>query len=114
MATTQRPHDDLEAQTVDVEELEARVDALSKGLAAARESDDELKDDLEAERQERRRLQETTERAVEILDSHGEPVTIARLVGTVVRLGARDEYRFETIVRVAQQHIDEECGGADR
>ena len=37
-------------------------------------------------------LQETTERAVEILDSHGEPVTIARLVGTVVRLGARDEY----------------------
>ena len=32
-------------------------------------------------------LQETTERAVEILDSHGEPVTIARLVGTVVRLG---------------------------
>ena len=44
MATTQRPHDDLEAQTVDVEELEVRVDALSKGL--------------EAERQERRRLQE--------------------------------------------------------
>jgi fatty acid-binding protein DegV len=59
-------------------------------------------------------LQEMTERAVEILDSHGEPVTIARLVGTVVRLGARDEYRFETIVRVAQQHIDEECGGVDR
>ena len=59
-------------------------------------------------------LQETTERAVEILDSHGEPVTIGRLVGTVVRLGARDEYRFETIVRVAQQHIDEECGGVDR
>ena len=107
MATTQRPHDDLEAQTVDVEELEARVDALSKGLAAARESDDELKDDLDE-------LQETTERAVEILDSHGEPVTIARLVGTVVRLGARDEHRFETIVRVAQQHIDEECGGVDR
>ena len=26
----------------------------------------------------------------------------------------RDEYRFETIVRVAQQHIDEECGGADQ
>ena len=41
-----------EQQTaVDVEELEVRVDALSKGLAAARESD-------EAERQERRRLQE--------------------------------------------------------
>ena len=59
-------------------------------------------------------LQEMTERAVEILDSHGEPVTIARLVGTVVRLGGRDEYRFETIVRVAQQHIDEECGGVDR
>ena len=59
-------------------------------------------------------LQEMTERAVEILDSHGEPVTIARLVGTVVRLGARDEYRFETIVRVAQQYIDEECGGADQ
>jgi hypothetical protein len=59
-------------------------------------------------------LQEATERAVEILDSHGEPVTIARLVGTVVRLGARDEYRFETIVRVAQQHIDEECGGVDQ
>jgi hypothetical protein len=59
-------------------------------------------------------LQETTERAVEKLDSHGEPVTIARLVGTVVRLGARDEYRFETIVRVAQQHIDEECGGVDQ
>ena len=57
MATTQ-PHDDLEAQTVDVEDLEARVDALSKGLATARESDDELKDDLDAERQERRRLQE--------------------------------------------------------
>ena len=51
MATTQRPHDDLEAQTVDVEDLEARVEALSKGLAAARES-------IEAERQERRRLQE--------------------------------------------------------
>ena len=48
-----------EQQTaVDVEELEVRVDTLSKGLAAARESDDELKDDLEAERQERRRLQE--------------------------------------------------------
>ena len=59
-------------------------------------------------------LQEATQRAVEILDSHGEPVTIARLVGTVVRLGGRDEYRFETIVRVAQQHIDEECGGVDR
>ena len=57
-------------------------------------------------------LQEATERAVEILDSHGEPVTIARLVGTAVRLGARDEFRFETIVRVAQQYIDEECGGA--
>jgi hypothetical protein len=38
----------------------------------------------------------------------------ARLVGTVVRLGARDEYRFETIVRVAQQYIDEGCGGVDR
>ena len=59
-------------------------------------------------------LQEATQRAVEILDSHGEPVTIARLVGTVVRLGGRDEYRFETIVRVAQQYIDEECGGADQ
>ena len=59
-------------------------------------------------------LQEMTERAVEILDSHGEPVTIARLVGTVVRLGGRDEYRFETIVRVAQQFTDEECGGADQ
>ena len=44
-----------EQQTaVDVEELEVRVDALSKGLAAARESDEKLKDDLEAERQERR------------------------------------------------------------
>ena len=59
-------------------------------------------------------LQEATQRAVEILDSHGEPVTIARLVGTVVRLGGRDDHRFETIVRVAQQHIDEECGGVDR
>ena len=59
-------------------------------------------------------LQETTDRAAEILDSHGEPVTIARLVGTVVRLGGRDDHRFETIVRVAQQHIDEECGGADQ
>ena len=59
-------------------------------------------------------LQEATQRAVEILDSHGEPVTITRLVGTVVRLGGRDEYRFETLVRVAQQHIDEECGGADQ
>jgi hypothetical protein len=59
-------------------------------------------------------LQETTERAVEMLDSHGEPVTIARLVGTVVRLGVRDDHRFETVVRVAQQYIDEECGGADR
>jgi len=48
-----------EQQTaVDVEELEVRVDTLSKGLAAARESIDELKDDLEAEREERRRLQE--------------------------------------------------------
>jgi len=36
------------------EELELRVDALSKGLTAVRESIDELKDDLEAERQERR------------------------------------------------------------
>ena len=59
-------------------------------------------------------LQEATERAVEILDNHGEPVTIARLVGTVVRLGGRDDHRFETIVRVAQQHIDEECGGVDQ
>jgi hypothetical protein len=59
-------------------------------------------------------LQETTERAVEILDNHGEPVTIARLVGTVVRLGVQDDHRFETVVRVAQQHIDEECGGGDR
>jgi hypothetical protein len=41
-------------------------------------------------------------------------VTIARLVGTVVRLGGRDDHRFETIVRVAQQHIDEECGGVDQ
>jgi len=53
-------------------------------------------------------LQEKTERAVEILDSHGEPVTIGRLVGTVFRLGALDDHRFETIVRVAQLHIDEE------
>ena len=59
-------------------------------------------------------LQEATQRAVEILDSHGEPVTIARLVGTVVRLGGRDDHRFETIVRVAQQHTDEECGGVDQ
>jgi len=36
------------------EELELRVDALSKGLTAVRESICELKDDLEAERQERR------------------------------------------------------------
>jgi DNA-binding PadR family transcriptional regulator len=36
------------------EELELRADALSKGLSAVRESIDELKDDLEAERQERR------------------------------------------------------------
>ena len=54
-----------------------------------------------------RRLSSSSEKAAE-------PVTIARLVGTVVRLGARDEYRFETIVRVAQQYIDEECGGVDR
>jgi hypothetical protein len=59
-------------------------------------------------------LQETAERAVEYLDSHGEPVTIARLVGTMVRLGVRGEHRFETIVGVAQQHVDEECGGADQ
>ena len=59
-------------------------------------------------------LQETTERAAEMLDSHGEPVTIGRLVGTVVRLGVRDDHRFETVVRVARQHIDEECGGADQ
>ena len=59
-------------------------------------------------------LREKTERAAEILDSHGEPVTIGRLVGTAFRLGARDEHRFETVVRVAQQHIDEDCGGADR
>ena len=66
---------DSDQTAVDVEELELRVDALSKGLAAARESDEELelrvdtlskglaaaresiyelKDDLEAERQERR------------------------------------------------------------
>ena len=34
-----------EQTAVDVEELELRVDALSKGLAAARESIYELKDD---------------------------------------------------------------------
>ena len=62
MATTQRPHDDLEAQTVDVEELEARVDALSKGLAAARESDDELKDDLRRLQEENDELREEIER----------------------------------------------------
>ena len=49
---------DSDQTAVDVEELELRVDALSKGLAAARESDEKLKDDLEAERQERRRLEE--------------------------------------------------------
>jgi fatty acid-binding protein DegV len=59
-------------------------------------------------------LQEATERAVEILDSHGEPVTIPRLVGTVVRLGGQGDHRFETVVRVAQQYTDEECGGADQ
>ena len=74
---------DSDQTAVDVEELELRVDALSKGLAAARESDEELelrvdtlskglaavresideqKDDLEAERQERRRLREENER----------------------------------------------------
>ena len=45
---------DSDQTAVDVEELEVRVDALSKGLAAARESIDELKDELEAERQKRR------------------------------------------------------------
>ena len=45
---------DSDQTAVDVEELELRVDTLSKGLAATRESIDELKDDLEAERQERR------------------------------------------------------------
>jgi hypothetical protein len=75
MATTQRPHDDLEAQTVDVEELEVRVDTLSKGLAAARESTDELKDDLEAERQERRRLQEENdERVVDLANEMGHDI----------------------------------------
>jgi DNA-binding PadR family transcriptional regulator len=43
-----------EQTAVDVEELEARVEALSKGLSTVRESICELKDDLEAERQERR------------------------------------------------------------
>ena len=33
---------DSDQTAVDVEELELRVDALSKGLAAARESDEEL------------------------------------------------------------------------
>jgi len=43
-----------EQTAVDVAELDLRVDAHSKGLEAVRESIDELKDDLEAERQERR------------------------------------------------------------
>ena len=43
-----------EQTAVDVKVLEGRVETLSKGLAATRESIDELKDDLEAERQERR------------------------------------------------------------
>ena len=43
-----------EQTAVDVVELELRVDAHSKGLEAVRESICELKDDLEAERQERR------------------------------------------------------------
>jgi hypothetical protein len=41
-------------------------------------------------------------------------VTIARLVGTVVRLGGRAEYRVETIVRVAPQHSDSAISGAIR
>ena len=43
-----------EQTAVDVVQLEARVGAHSKGLEAVRESICELKDDLEAERQERR------------------------------------------------------------
>jgi len=43
-----------EQTAVDVEELELRVDAHSKGLEAVRESIYELKDELEAERQKRR------------------------------------------------------------
>ena len=53
---TSRVADDggREQTAVDVVQLEARVDAHSKGLEAVRESIDELKDDLEAERQGRR------------------------------------------------------------
>ena len=43
-----------EQTAVDVEVLDARVEALSKGLSTVCESICELKDDLEAERQERR------------------------------------------------------------
>jgi DNA-binding PadR family transcriptional regulator len=43
-----------EQTAVDVKVLEGRVETLSKGLAATRESIDELKDELEAERQKRR------------------------------------------------------------
>ena len=57
-----------EQTAVDVEELEVRVDALSKGLAAARESD-------EAERQERRRLQEENdERVVDLANEMGHDI----------------------------------------
>ena len=45
---------DSDQTAVDVEELELRVDAHSKGLEAVRESIYELKDELEAERQKRR------------------------------------------------------------
>ena len=63
-----------EQQTaVDVEELEVRVDALSKGLAAARESD-------EAERQERRRLQEENDELREEIERLDARTDLLKLV----------------------------------
>ena len=53
----------------------------------------------------------SVQRAVEILETNDEQVTIGRVVGTAYNVGAGGSHRLETYVRVAREYLDE--GGYD-
>lgn len=49
-------------------------------------------------------IREAIEQAAEELEAEGEPLTVARLMGTAVRHGV-DNHRYKTVARLTRQYL---------
>jgi hypothetical protein len=54
-------------------------------------------------------IREAIEQAAEELEAEGEPLTVARLMGTAVRHGV-DNHRYKTVARFTRQYLAQRAG----